>query len=516
MLEGALNAIRSELARLEVFDRNLFVISPEDAEQQIPANAHLREICDPLGANLALTAFGVPGSKHLQLILRLLNPSSDKSIREREVTCSFSDPASLPGKAVQAAARLLDVNRFLQVSGRTEAGTQSPAAYNAFQSAESLIRQPNDTGLDAAIDKYKEAIQLDPNYAIAHAELAQAYVHLYGIRHDPGALDLARGNSDRSLALDRRLVDGYLARAVLFEQTGNEQGALEEFSKALALDPSNPDTLRLQAGIYTRLNRWADAEKTYNLVVKERPNSWVAYNQLGFVLHEQGKYRDAIRSFRAASLAAPKSTMALTNLGAEYIQVGEFTEATDALKKSMSLHPSDFAAATMSLALRCQSRYQEALPFALKAVELNPSEDANWLELGDCYSSLPNRRNESRNAYRRAALETQRHLQTDPANGANWMMLALYRTKSGSPETAPALMQKAESLGAGDMDSQISKARTLELLGKRDEALATLAACFRKGATSLQIVPFPDMQSLRKDPRYRQMLQPASAATEAN
>jgi hypothetical protein len=51
-----------------------------------------------------------------------------------------------------------------------------------------------------------------------------------------------------------------------------------------------------------------------------------------------------------------------------------------------------------------------------------------------------------------------------------------------------------------DMDSQIYKARILELLGKREEALTTLAACFRKGATDLQVAPFPDLQSLRKDP----------------
>jgi hypothetical protein len=66
-------------------------------------------------------------------------------------------------------------------------------------------------------------------------------------------------------------------------------------------------------------------------------------------------------------------------------------------------------------------------------------------------------------------------------------------------------MQKAESLGAGDMDSQIYKARILELLEKRDAALATLAACFQKGASALQIAPFPDMQALRSDPRYKQM-----------
>jgi tetratricopeptide (TPR) repeat protein len=516
MLTGALGAIKNELARLEAFDRNLFVISPEDAHQDVPANAGLKEICDPLGANLVLAATEVMGSKHFQLILRLLSPHSDKAIREREVTCSFAEITSLPGKAVQAAARLLDVSRYLHAGDRTEPGTQSAAAYSAFQSAEALMKQPNDSGLDAAIDKYKEAIKLDPNYAIAHAELAQAYVYLYGLRRDPAALDLARGNCDRSLVLDGRLVEGHLARAILLENTGDESGALDEFAQALALDPSNSDTLLLQAGVFTRLNRWEDAQKAYRRVLSERPNSWVTYNQLGFALHQEGKYQDAIKAFRAASLAAPNSSLPLSNLGGEYLQVGDFPQATEALKKSLSLQPSDLAAANTSLALRYQSRYQEALPFALKAVELNPAEDTNWLELGDCYSSLRNRENEAKSAYRRAAQETERHLQTDATNGASWMMLALYRVKSGSPETALALVQKAESLGAGDLDSQIYKVRILELLGRRDQALATLAACFRKSPTSLQMPPFPDMQSLRKDPRYRQMLRSASAPTETN
>lgn len=62
------------------------------------------------------------------------------------------------------------------------------------------------------------------------------------------------------------------------------------------------------------------------------------------------------------------------------------------------------------------------------------------------------------------------------------------------------------------MDSQLYKARILELLGKRDEALTTLAACFQKGATSLQVAPFPDLESLRKDPRYREIAQSKTPA----
>ena len=40
------------------------------------------------------------------------------------------------------------------------------------------MKQPNDTGLDAAIEKYKQAMDLDPRYAIAHAKLAQVYMPL--------------------------------------------------------------------------------------------------------------------------------------------------------------------------------------------------------------------------------------------------------------------------------------------------------------------------------------------------
>ena len=292
---------------------------------------------------------------------------------------------------------------------------------------------------------------------------------------------------------------------------------MDAIARALALDPSNARTLVWQAQIYTRLNRWAEAEKTFHRVLKERPNYWLAYNELGFGLEEQGRYQEAFKAFRAASLAAPKNSMALSNLGGEYLQIGEFAEAMETLKKSLALDPdSDQAAAYTSLALRYQGRSDEALPFARKAVELNPAQDTNWLELGDCLLFIAQSRREAKNAYLRAAKEAERHLATDPTNGPGWLLLALYKVKSGSPQDAPSLMERAESLAARDMDSQLYKGRILELLGKREEALTTLAACFQRGATDVQVAAFPDLQSLRKDPRYRQLAESKSVTAVSN
>jgi tetratricopeptide (TPR) repeat protein len=507
MVTGVLNAIKSELTRVEAFDRDLFVVSPEDLNRDVAGATQLKEICDPLGANLALAASGIPGDKHFQLFLRVVDPSSNRALRGKTLACGFGEITSLPVKAVHAAASLLDLSHYLRSSELTGPGTQSTAAFTAFQSAETLRKQPNDKGLEPAIEKYKEAIDLDPSYAIAHAQLAQAYCRLYDIQRDPGALELARGNCERALALNPVLVEGHLALGAVFEEIGDVQGALDEIRRALALDPSNPRAMLRQAEIYTRLNQWGNADKTFQRVLKERPNNWVIHNEWGFALHSEGKFQEAIKAFRASSLAAPRSALPLSNLGVEYLQTGDFAAATESLKKSLALDPNfDEAAANISLALRYQSKFGEALPFALKAVQLNPTDDTNWLELGECYSSLPNRQSDAKAAYLRAAKEVQRHLQTDAANGAGWMLLALYQVKAGSPQNALALVQRAESLGAGDMDSQLYKARILELVGRRDEALATLSTCFHRGANDLQMVPFFDMKSLRDDPRYRQML----------
>ena len=513
MLTSVLGAIKTELTHFETLDQNLSIISPEDVDSSIANAAHLKDVCDPLGANLVLAASGSPGAKHFELFLRVLDPSSGQPLREKKLTCALNQITSLPQKAVQAAASLLDLESYLHHDKQTEPETHSAAAFTAFQSAETLMKQPDDRGLDAAIEQYKQATELDPRYAIAHAKLAMAYARLHAARRAPEALDLAYGNCQVALSLKPGLADGHLALASVFELTGNEHGALDEIAKALSLNQSDPRILVWQAQIYNRLNRWEDAEKTFRRALKEHPNYWLAYNELGFGLHGQARYQEAVQAFRAASLAAPKNAMALSNLGGEYLQIGKFDEALESLKRGLALNPdSDLAAVNTSVTLRCQEKNEQALPFARKAVQLNPAQDTDWLELADCLSSLRTHQGEAKDAYLQASKVAERHLLTDPTDGPSWMLLALYKVKSGSPQNAPLLMEKAESLGARDMDSQIYKARILELLGKRDEALTTLAACARKGATDFQVAAFPDVQQLRRDPRYRQMMQ-AKAST---
>jgi eukaryotic-like serine/threonine-protein kinase len=513
ILEGVIDAIASELARAEAFDHDLLVI-PTSGSTDLTTTKQLNDVREKLGANLVLAASGVSRDKDLHLSLSVLDPSSGRPLREKNISWPLSEPISLPDRAVRAAAQLLDVDRYRRSRGAVTADTQSSSAYAAFQAAEAYTKQQNDTGLNAAIDKYKEAVELDPRYAMAYAQLAWAYLHLYTLRGDPAALSLGRVNCDKALSLNPNLVVGRLALSFVLEQTGDNEGAAREIARALAIDPDDPRTPIFQGQLFTRLNRWADAEDSFKRALNKRPNYWWPHDELGFLYYADGKYSKAIAEFRAASLVAPKNAWSLNNLGAAYLQVGRIDDAKAALKRSLDLNVTDSAATSMAATLRSEGKLGDAIPFGLKAVELNPAEAANWLELGDCYSLVRGHRSEAPKTYARAASAQQEELRDDPKNGPGWMLLALCRVKGGDPKTAIDLIAKAEHFYAGDIDSQLRKARTLELLGRRDEALATVEACFKRGATEFQIQTLPDMGALRDDPRYTTMVRSLPSSTE--
>lgn len=512
MLLGVIDAIASELSRAEAFDHDLFVIAQKTVTD-ITTSAELNELRESLGANLVLAASSVPMNKELHLSLRVLDSSGTRTLRERQIRVPIDQQISLPEKAVRAAAELLDISHYELKEHRTNVGTNNPEAYAAAQEADALMKQPNDMGLEQAIDKYKDAIDLDPSFAIANAKLAWAYCRLYAIHKILAALSLARDNCTTALVLDPQLVEGHLALAWVLEYSGDKQGAFRETAKALAGDPSNPRTLVYQAQLYSRSNLWAEAEETFERVLKIRPNYWWAHHELGVLYNSEGKYSEALTQFRAVTLETPKNALAFSNVGAVYLQLGEIDEALEDLTRSMTLNANDSAASTMAAALRAQKKYVDAVEFAKKAVNLNSEESLNWLELGDCYSLLPNHEGDAKHAYVKSSALQEQELATDPNDGPGWMILALARIKSGSPRTASALIEKADRLHSNDIDSQLYKARSLELLGRRDDALAIIAQCFARGATAFQIQFMPDMEALRKEPRYEAMEKSNFSAT---
>jgi tetratricopeptide (TPR) repeat protein len=395
-------------------------------------------------------------------------------------------------------------------------GTNNTEAFTAFQAAEALRKEENDTGLEAAIEKYKQAIDLDPRYAQAQTRLAWAYLRHYGLHQDPAALTLAGLNCKSAIQLDPTLADAHVGLASVYRQTGEDENAAREMSRAISLDPSNAHTLVNQGDFYAMANRWDEAEATFNRVLNLRPNYWLAHNEWGAVLEDQGKYPRALLEFRTASLAAPKNAFALKNVGAVYRRLGKLPEALEALNASFAMKQDDQTAENLAETFRVQKKYTEALDYAQKAVKFNPNDASYWLELGDVYSSTGRFRAEAEDAYRRATIAQERELQTSPKDGRGWMLLALCHAKTGNNETALTLIPKAESLHADDITSQLFKVRILELAGRHDDALSTIARCVNRGPTLFQVQTLPDIERLRSTPEFRRTVASAQSPNQTS
>jgi TolB-like protein/DNA-binding winged helix-turn-helix (wHTH) protein/tetratricopeptide (TPR) repeat protein len=142
------------------------------------------------------------------------------------------------------------------------AQTQNVEAYNAYLRGLYLARRSTIGERAGARDQFRRAVELDPDFAIAHARLAQAYANI--ARTATGDIvknrSLAAEHLDRALKLDPSLADLWWIRLwpLTMESTSL---ALREMTaeQALASSPHDPGPMTNLSGVYWRLGRQAEA-----------------------------------------------------------------------------------------------------------------------------------------------------------------------------------------------------------------------------------------------------------------
>lgn len=145
------------------------------------------------------------------------------------------------------------------------------SAFNLFLEARDLISTRDETGMQRALELLNQAIEIDPTYAPAYASRAKAYTLLsdrpgsYGSIPAKEALEQARADVDKSLALDSKLADGYAVQGLINGDTGRPDFAVSSLRRALELNPNSIDArnwLGLALAFNGRLLDVADQLKT--------------------------------------------------------------------------------------------------------------------------------------------------------------------------------------------------------------------------------------------------------------
>jgi TolB-like protein/Tfp pilus assembly protein PilF len=319
--------------------RALKVISRTSVMQFKQRQHSLKQIGATLGATTLLDGSIRHVGDRVRIVAKLIDVETDQNLwaetYDRQMTDIFSIQTDVALQIAGALKAELSPDERTRV--RREP-TKDVHAYLLFLQGRQWYIKYTPEGLARAIEYFDRAIARDPTFALAHANVANAYTELAenGAIAPEVAYRRAAEASANALRLDPELgaahcTAGYLKGVHEFDWTGAEQ----DFERALALSPSSSDTYVLYGRLCAALERYDEAIALHRRAHELDP---LAARMDGLTtLLRAGRYHQAVVGAEEALEIDPGYDRALATLGWAYFLDGRQDEGLAKLERAVSV-----------------------------------------------------------------------------------------------------------------------------------------------------------------------------------
>ncbi len=324
--------------------------------------ADIRDVATKLGVTHVLEGSVRRAGNELRITVQLIDASAGYHIwserYDRETGDVFAVQDEIAGRVASQLSS--DLPADATVSGlaaapvsRSASPTNSMAAYDAYLRGRQLRARFDPRSLASAIERFEEALGHDPDFAPAHAALAESYsaqaIGMGLASHD--TMPRARAAADRALDLEPGLADAHVARALVAMFYERDYTAAKKgLDRALALNPN-----------YAEAYVWSEFYWTYIARV----------------------FESAVAASQRAQQLSPLDPSIAMRLGVVYYLFGRFDEAHAYLTDLLAQAP-DAPITLMSLAdtLLRMGRIEEGLSYANRALKIVGEEAAPGAPMG--------------------------------------------------------------------------------------------------------------------------------------
>jgi tetratricopeptide (TPR) repeat protein len=174
--------------------------------------------------------------------------------------------------------------------------TAKPEAYELYMKGEYHLDPLHTDDLDSSIFFLTKAINADPLFALAHAELSRAYSFMNYFWDTTGVYgEKAYMEAEKSLYLDPRLGEGYFARAYCtwnFQNKFPHEKTIREYKKAIALNPDLDEAYHYLGILYYHVGLRQESIEAFSKALKINPNNKIATADFASTYIFNGKKAD--------------------------------------------------------------------------------------------------------------------------------------------------------------------------------------------------------------------------------
>jgi TolB-like protein len=375
--EGVQDEILTRLAKVS----DLKVVSRTSTQHFKSSPDNLPQIAKQLGVMHVLAGSVQKSNDHVRVNVQLINALTDAHLWAETFDRKLTDIFAVESEIAKSVAE----NLKARLNGRAEEvlaarPTENPEAHELYLKGRYFWNRRNTASLRKAGDYFQQAIDLDPNYALAYAGLADVHslLPIYAGTAPKNDVPKALAAARKAVELDSNLAEAHtsLGNALLFN--AQLKLAEQEFRRALELNPNyatahqwlaeclfsqgrfpeslaenerahelDPLSLIINASYASSLGgvgRYDDAVKQAHKTIDFDPDLVPGHQILGQIYEDRGKLDEAIAEYRKANALEPTPAN-FAMLAHAYTKTGRVAETRKILDKLTALSAQQYVGA---------------------------------------------------------------------------------------------------------------------------------------------------------------------------